>query len=1360
VSLVVPIGGFGGPQVVRGFRFGQLVIVGVTTLGSSASGLARAAGQVVGYLEGVEQEGGLEQRRSQPGSQPQIVELGGPSNPASVGSYYADSADRPGVWRGSGAVEFGLGHSADPEVFERLLLGRHPHSGIQLVGSQGSNGRTDHHSPAAGKRRRGPLTADQVADLVGVDVSYIRRIAARTARIRTQQRIAARSGEMAPELPGSFLDAEKDSNGRWSIRRDEAERFAAQRAEAKVVLGYDITWSVPKSVSALYAQGTEADRRAVEESMEAAVSAGMAYLESDGFHVRQGRDREKASNMVAASYRHYTNRALEPQLHEHVVVANMATNSRGETKAVDARGLFAHATAASYLAAAELRTQLTGRLGIGWGPIHNGIADIDGVDRETIMAISSRRKAVLSLSEEMGYSTAGARQTAALATRPAKDRSVEAEELQDRWRQILDGVGFDRAAVEALDGRNELTPWTAADTEELFAHLASDKGVTEQAAVFDRRDVLQEAASFAGDRLTASDIVDLADHWLHTEAVIPLKNSHRARGETIGSGAAQVSLAPDEQRYSTPAMLDLEQRVLNLHGRSVGAGFAVVDPKKAEAAITESQVDLGADQAAMVRAICGSGDQFQAVVGRAGAGKTTALRAAVTAWETAGFDVRGAAPFGEAARNLEAETGLRSTTLEGLLTRLDAVDDPATVISRNTVIVVDEASTIGNRQLDRLYRHAHATGAAVRTIGDPHQHQSVEAGGLWKHLTNEFADHTPSLEVNRRQTGAAMGQVRLALDEYRTGRIAEAMQRLDRDDRVVVAADWEELLDSMAADWFVDHQRHTAGDVAGSKMIAERNSDRHALNRRAQTLLRADGPLGAPVEIGEAVFHVGDRVVAQATNRDLRPREGSQRDHVINGSQGTVIAIKGTRRAPDLLVDFDGLGTIRVPHEFITGEVGPGRGGGLTPGYAVTSFKAEGQTYDAGRNLAAPGAVNTEGMYVALTRGRHDQRTYTIDPAALLQERSELPVVADDRAALEALSQALTKTRNADLATVVDPDAARIGAESTRPLGQIGGRSLSLAEMRISGGAIYHPDPVTVAALGPRPPTGDHRGVWDHAVSQAALYRAHYGTKTVTLEGSVEPAMAGDGPRRHDHYDHVRAAVSAADAKQFVGKSLGDVLGQRHEANTSHDHRPKRDLEQAKDRLVQAEHDLTDARGQLDSAQHSVERFQVNGRPRRRDRSHIETARHNLVAATQAFTKAEVVVDRATRRLERAHGDNIGNVVADARVAAADRSIDRRIAGAVRRPASYITGTLGRRPTKDVDARRWDTAAGQIETYRHHHLGYTPQRGALPGEGLTAAIGPQPRLQVPLRFWKQTHRQIEQHLAQPLHQEIALQRTR
>ena len=762
----------------------------------------------------------------------------------------------------------------------------------------------------------------------------------------------------------------------------------------------------------------------------------------------------------------------------------------------------------------------------------------------------------------------------------------------------------------------------------------------------------------------------------------------------------------------------------------------------------------------MIRAITTSGDQFQAVMGRAGAGKTTALQAAVQAWEAADYKVIGAAPFAEAARNLETETGLRSYTLEGLLTRIETAGDPRDIIDRNTIIIVDEASTIGNRQLDRLYRHATETGATVRTIGDPHQHQSVEAGGLWKHLTTTHSANTPALEVNRRQTGTQMGEVRLALDEYRDGQITKAMQRLDDDSRIVTAPGWEELLDTMATDWFVDHQRHTAGLATESKMIAERNSDRHALNQRAQTLLHKADLLSDPVTIGDTRFHVGDRIVAQAADPELRAKEAERRDHVINGSQGTVTAIKGTQTEADLVIDFDGLGQIRIPNEFIATEVGPGRGGGLTPGYAVTSFKAEGQTYDTGRNLAAPGAVNTEGMYVALTRGRNDQRTYTIAPDDQRLEPPELPIIADERTALEALAESLSKSRGADLASLADPNALLLSEQATQPLSRINGQALDLAQTRIAATAVNNPDPITVAALGPRPPVGEHRQIWDDAVGQAAIYRSRWEADIVTIEGSVIPASPGDGPERYNHYDRVQTAVLAADIEQLSRLPLGQLLHQRDKAHSSLPTSPNRDLQRSEDAVGAATEKLWTAREQLDGARHEYEVSQPRRHRRRRDPNTTETARRQVDLASQMVASAEINLERATQRLKASRGNNVGRAAVQARVASFDRTVDRRVADAVKRPANYITDTLGQRPKKHVDAQRWDKTATNIEKYRHRHLGLTPKDGPLPGEGTAKAIGVRPNSLLLLRPWKKVQAQLEQHLAQPLVHEQSLQRTR
>ena len=86
--------------------------------------------------------------------------------------------------------------------------------------------------------------------------SYVQRLAKRTAAIRGEQAAAEASGLVGPELPASYLDATK-LKGRWMIDRAELDRFTTQRSEPKMVMGYNITWSAPKSASMLYAAGDD-----------------------------------------------------------------------------------------------------------------------------------------------------------------------------------------------------------------------------------------------------------------------------------------------------------------------------------------------------------------------------------------------------------------------------------------------------------------------------------------------------------------------------------------------------------------------------------------------------------------------------------------------------------------------------------------------------------------------------------------------------------------------------------------------------------------------------------------------------------------------------------------------------------------------------------------------------------------------------------------------------------------------------------------------------------------------------------------------------------------------------------------------
>ena len=144
----------------------------------------------------------------------------------------------------------------------------------------------------------------------------------------------------------------------------------------------------------------------------------------------------------------------------------------------------------------------------------------------------------------------------------------------------------------------------------------------------------------------------------------------------------------------------------------------------------------------MVAAVTTGGNQFQAVVGPAGSGKTAALDVAARIWEQTGRRPLGASVTGTATEVLEEATFIPTRTVASLLAELGVGGEPFTP---TTVLIVDEASTLSNRDHHAL---VHAIGAAgarmVVTIGDPAQHRAVEAGGLWAHLVDTLGDRVPA----------------------------------------------------------------------------------------------------------------------------------------------------------------------------------------------------------------------------------------------------------------------------------------------------------------------------------------------------------------------------------------------------------------------------------------------------------------------------------------------------------------------------------------------------------------------------------------------------------------------------------------
>ncbi len=92
------------------------------------------------------------------------------------------------------------------------------------------------------------------------------------------------------------------------------------------VAGFDATFSAPKSVSLLFALGGPEASNEARNAHDASVRAALGFLETQASVGRRGRGglfSVEGDGFVAAAFRHRTSRAAEPQLHTHVVVANL-----------------------------------------------------------------------------------------------------------------------------------------------------------------------------------------------------------------------------------------------------------------------------------------------------------------------------------------------------------------------------------------------------------------------------------------------------------------------------------------------------------------------------------------------------------------------------------------------------------------------------------------------------------------------------------------------------------------------------------------------------------------------------------------------------------------------------------------------------------------------------------------------------------------------------------------------------------------------------------------------------------------------------------------------------------------------------
>jgi conjugative relaxase-like TrwC/TraI family protein len=914
--------------------------------------------------------------------------------------YYTGEREAPGYWCGSGAAAAGLTGAITGEgreVFAHLLAGRAP-DGTQV-------GRPVWRPDARGLLPARPLVEAVRAQAAGhglepaalFDSAHERdgfaRLAAQVdaSSRRTGVTVdAATAGGLARAAGLDPVPVFRADDG--GDRFTAALPYAGRKVDHRRA-GIDVVVSPPKSVSVLHAFGDDGVRGQIGAAHDTAVREALAYLETHTAHAMRGHqgDGHRATRIgtegfVAAAFTHRTSRADDPQLHTHVVVANLIRGVDGRWSAVDSWAVFRHARTAGAVYQATLRGELTRRLGVDWGPVHASVAEINGVPDEVCRAFSTQHTRIEDECQRTGSDSRAARQRAAYRTRPAKSHQAPAE-LRPSWDRTVHELGHDPTGVVRGSLGRGVPPLTP-DLDRLADQLFGPDGLTAGRTSFIRRDLTRELADTlpTGTSIDAAALEALTDRLLDHPTAVPLETP-----------------APNgERQWTTADLLATERAALAHADRHLPPH--PVDTHRITALVSAAPLS-GAQRAVTVN-LAVSRAAVQVLVGPAGSGKTTVLATAATCWNADGRPVLGTALAATTAERLQAATGIEAQSLARLLAsaeRLDPTTGRPNGLPIGVVVVVDEASMVGTRQLTRLLDHVHAANGQTVLVGDPAQLPEVEAGGLF----TAFAQHPFTTQVLAGNVRQVHDWERSALVALRTGAVDEALDHYLDHDRIHLLPTPVDVAERIAADYATSRTQHGPYGVVA---LASRRADVHRLNTAIRGRLHADGVIGRD----QVTVQGPDRKPTSLTVGDLvMVTRNDPATGLLNGTRAQLTAVDANR----LTLHVEDGRDLTVPTTWATGRV--------THAYALTVHKAQGLTTSECL-LYGTGALCQQAGYVALSRGREANHLYTsltgLDAdRAPDQPGFQLLTGPDPAHVLDALADRLSVTQTHTLATEQQP---------------------------------------------------------------------------------------------------------------------------------------------------------------------------------------------------------------------------------------------------------------------------------------------------------------------------------------------------
>ena len=554
------------------------------------------------------------------------------------------------------------------------------------------------------------------------------------------------------------------------------EQLTARNANARRV-GYDFTFSVPKSVSILYAQTKDKD---ILEAFETAVSKTMSEIEqhaSTRVRTNGKNENRNTGNLVWGKFTHDDARPVngipDPHLHQHVFVFN-ATYDQREKRFKAAQ--FGDIKANGQYFETVFNSRLAHQLQKAGYEIERNNRDfeIKGIERSTIDKFSNRTQQINEKAKELDLTYAEDKAELGAKTRANKRTGYDKNDIRSEWTSRL-------------------------TNEEL--HLIHH--AKKETNIFHRNE--GDAIEKKKDQISPKEALDFAlNHALERKSVVEEKELY-----TIGLKRGIGSITPEDFKKELSSRKDMLSKKDEKSGERIYTTQKAIDEEKYLRDTTRKGKGghepihpnyeiknelLTTEQAGAVKHVLSSKDFITVVAGGAGTGKTWSIKEVAKGMEEKNVNFGAFAPSSAASRQVQRDDGFENATTIAELLQSKKLQESV----KDGVIWVDEAGMVGNSTMNSVIKVAKEQNARILLTGDIKQHGSVERGDALR-IIEKFGGIQPArISKIQRQK---VNDYRKAVKNISNGDIVKGYEHLDKMGAIKETEDFNQVKANVASEY-------------------------------------------------------------------------------------------------------------------------------------------------------------------------------------------------------------------------------------------------------------------------------------------------------------------------------------------------------------------------------------------------------------------------------------------------------------------------------------------------------------------------------------------------------------------------------